>query len=434
MPNMKSESINTRWNYLIKGVFLIILAVYWWERMRGPGWGDSLLFIVSSLEGFSWSVNATGHFLYDNLNVLFVFLIPWVEPAALLTVISILYAMLTLVRIYQTAFILTENSFAAILATIGLAFSFTFWRQVEQVEVYTCACFLVTSAAYSILSDTKSGTYNNIIASGCWMGLAILVHIQTILLLPFYLLYIFQAWSKNRRQASISLIAVLFPFMLLIIPAIILSDYTIGSVFFGFNFQDEVLNFGFRSILTGTILSIAYVLYSFHIHIIAVVFGFVICFRNSARMFVLIMTGIIPVWVFALRYTVSDQYVFFLNAYIFLAIISTYGYDTLIQLIKGTRWKAVLLVLALLSSPVVYAVSLRVALHIPQIQGFHKHKEYKGGLSYFMWPGLRKTPEIFPVFRRQMQTGIPADIIDQELWNRLYNHALNYQKLIEERK
>ncbi|MFC1541463.1 protein O-mannosyl-transferase family [Candidatus Latescibacterota bacterium] len=434
MLNMNDVPISKRQEYLIIGVFVIIPIVYWWERIRGPGWGDSLMFIVSALEGFSWSVNATGHFLYDNINVVFVRLVPWIEPVTLLTAITILFAFLTLIRIYQTAVILTENSFAAILATIGLAFSFIFWRQAEQVEVYTCSSFFTASAAYYILSDTKSGTYHNIIKSGCWIGLATLVHIQTVLFLPFYLVYIFQALGKNRLKIFLSLIAVLLFFLLLVIPAIVLPDYTLSSIFFGFRFRGEVLNINILSILKGFLLSIAYALYSFHIHIIALTLGFALCLRNSKRVFTLIMTGIIPIWMFAMRYLVSDQYVFFLNAYIFLALLCAYGYDTLSRLIMGEKARAVLLAIVLISSPIVYATSLHIANHITQLHGFQKQKEYKGGLDYYLWPGLRKIPDFFTFYGRQTQTGIPPAIIEQELWDRLSKHTIKYQALMKERK
>ncbi len=430
------SSLPLRQRFLIKGVFALIVMVYWVERSRGPGWGDSLAFIFSALEGFSWSVNATGHFLYDNLNAGLVAFIPWADPVAMLTAVSLLFGLLTLVRIFQTSYLLTENSLAALLATIGFAFSFTFWRQVEQVEVYTCASFCTASAIHCMLADTNSGSYRNLMATGWWMGLAILVHIQTVLLFPLFFIYLFGAGAEHRRGISLSLLAVAACFMLLMIPALLLSEYTPSAVFFSFGFREEVMNFSIRSIVAGSLVSIAYAAYAFHVHLFAVILGFAGCLRRSPRVIVLTIAGIVPVWLFAMRYPVSDQYVFFLNSYLFIAILSAYGYDAITSRITGQWGRTVLVALAITASPIIYSASCRVISPLPvtRIQEFHQRKAYKGGLSYYLWPGLRTVPEFFIRFEQHLQSDIPPDNIERELWDRLYLHALNYRSLMQERE
>ncbi|MFC1485960.1 hypothetical protein ACFL55_02925, partial [Candidatus Latescibacterota bacterium] len=256
---------------------------------------------------------------------------------------------------------------------------------------------------------------------------------QTVLLLPLYIFYLIRAWGDKRRQVMLSASAVAASVLLLSVPASLLADYTVSSVFLGFGFHEEVFDISISSILTGIVVSIAYALYSFHVHVFAIGYGFIRSRNNAPRIFTLVLVGIIPVWLFAMRYPVSDQYVFFINAYLFLSIISAYGYDALTELVTGRWGRAVLLALALAASPITYETTLRIANHIPRLEGFRQQKAYKGGLEYYLWPGLRTIPDFFTLFRKQEETGIPPDNIERELWDRLSNNAREYYLLLEKR-
>ncbi len=412
-------------------VFGFIALVYWWERSRGPGWGDSLGFLLSSLQGFSWTVNATGHLLYNTMIVALVKLLPWIDPVPLLTSLSILFALLTLVRIYQTSLVLAESRFAALMGAIAFGLSFTFWRQAEQVEVYTSAIFFTASAIYFMLADTKTGTYRHVIAAGVWLGLAVLVHIQTVLLIPLYILYLIRARQVTNEMgpALVSIGAVGAAFLLLIFPAFLLPRYTVASVFFDFNFRDEVVRFSIPGILAGFGVSIAYLVYSFHVHLAAAAAGFLACRRTVPQVFSFIMVGIVPIWVFAMRYPVTDQYVFFLNAYLFVAIFAAYGYKILINALPGKFAQAAVLIFALAASPAVYEAALVAAIRIPRLAGFHDGRAYKGGLAYYLRPGLRTGPIFDPADPDWAETGMPV-----ELHDRLVRNMRDYANLLERRR
>ena len=89
--------------------FTIITLIYLLLQNKTAGWGDSLPILFYSLEGFSWSVNATGHFLYINFNALIVKLLHFIDPLRLLTLTSIIFSVFCLIRIYKIVKLLTKS-------------------------------------------------------------------------------------------------------------------------------------------------------------------------------------------------------------------------------------------------------------------------------------------------------------------------------------
>ena len=100
-------------------VLLAVASLYWYGRNRSPGWGDSLGFLVSALEGPSWSVNATGHFLYDNINVMLVSLFSAADPVSILTAASLASALATVVIVYRAVERLTGSQPASACGVPG---------------------------------------------------------------------------------------------------------------------------------------------------------------------------------------------------------------------------------------------------------------------------------------------------------------------------
>lgn len=140
-------------------IFSIITGMYLLFQNKTAGWGDSLPFLFFSIQGFSWSVNATGHFLYVNFNSLLITLFPFIDPIQLLTLSSIIFSVLTLFRIYQVVNLLTRNNTAALFSVITMSFSFTFWRQAEIIEVYSPYNFIVANVIYYIMEDLYQTTF-----------------------------------------------------------------------------------------------------------------------------------------------------------------------------------------------------------------------------------------------------------------------------------
>lgn len=112
----------------------------------------------------------------------------------------------------------------------------------------------------------------------------------------------------------------------LFIPVIFFKVHTLSSIFFDFHFKSDVLNINIATMIHGFIISFFYALYNFHVFLLFIVHGLIVCCEKAKNIVVILCSIIIPVWFFTLRYTISDNYVFYLNAYIVLSIISGYSY------------------------------------------------------------------------------------------------------------
>lgn len=414
-------------------VFLLIGAVYWFERGRNPGWGDSLGFLVSALKGFEWSVNATGHFLYNTLNVLLLRLFPVVDPVTLITASSIVFSIVTLWQIYRTALLVTGDSTASLAGTLILAFSFTFWRQAVSIEVYPLHLVFVATFLREITRDIINANRHHADLIGIVIGLALFVHIQTILLLPAFA---FWRFSRGRTQLSETLRStcwIVAAFLLLIIPAAVRPELTVKSVFFDFHFAKQVFALDLRTLITGFVKSMVYLIYNFHLFLPLIVLGAKSMYRQHHSLFIMYAWVIIPVWGFAFRYPISDNYVFFIPAYLVFALAGASGFSVLLDLCRSRKLLLYIVIAsAVVLSPGVYWAVAHSVHIIPSARTMFLPVRYKGGAAYYLWPGMRQTPDPLILVRRQYPGGERPSDVDNTDWEHIYPLAVNYLGKIRE--
>lgn len=369
--------------------YLVLSAVavqYLLTRNPHVNFGDSLGFLVFATEGWDLNTNATSHFLYNNLNHLVILLFPNWDPVRLLTGLSTTYAILTLIQVYRAALLLHPNRLAAALATAVFGLGFTCWRQAVIIEVYSLNSLLVASMILHMLQSRGGESKDQILTVSFWYGLALLTHIQNILLLPAYLLFIWYRSVQSRKVTGIGVALLLGISSVLILLPVFLQTHSIASVFFDNQYQDTVLSLNMRDLGMGTLRSLGYLGYNFHIFFLCTGYGIWYLFRQDKKLLASAALFGLPIWLFAMRYNVSDNYVFFLTPYLVLALISTLGFAELLKRIRSSRsW--VLAGSVSLIPAIVYGLILVAALQIPQIQQFDKQAQPKGGLAYYLWPG-----------------------------------------------
>jgi hypothetical protein len=429
MRNSSFRAPNSfRSNGIAAVVFLGIAMVYWHERGRNPGWGDSLGFLNAALEGFSWSVNATGHFLYSAMNAFILRLFPPADPVRLLTAASIGFSLFALWQIFRTALLLTGNPMASLAETLVLAFSFTFWRQAVSIEVYPLHMALVAAFLRETTRDfIDGGGRGHANRIGILLGLALLVHIQTVLLLPAFAFRAFArrgtSWTDTLRAAAWILAA----FLLLVIPAAILPELTVASVFVDFRFSGQVFALNPRILTVGFIKSLAYLLYNFHFFLPLMALGIVRLYRQRRRLFLFYLLIFVPVWGFAFRYPISDNYVFFLPAYLILSLAGATGFSFLFERYPFRRLlPAASIVPAACLSPGVYGLAVLLAGSLPSSRDAFAPAGYKGGAVYYLWPGLRHIPDPLVPVRNQYPGGEKPPEIDSAAWENLYPNGVTY--------
>ncbi|MHB9028655.1 MAG: protein O-mannosyl-transferase family, partial [Candidatus Latescibacterota bacterium] len=398
-----SVSYGLRGRVLTAGVFIGIAAAYWLERGRNAGWGDSLGFLVAALEGFSWSVNATGHFLYSAMNAFLLRLFPAIDPVSLITAASMGFSLAALWQIYRTALLLTGSLTASLAGTLVMAFSFTFWRQAVSIEVYPLQMALLAAFLRETTRDfLAGGNRRHVDRIGITLGLALLVHIQTVLLFPAYAYWCVSRPGAPRTGALRATGWIIAAFLLLVIPAAILPELSMASVFVDFRFAGQVFALDPRILVTGFIKSVVYLVYNFHLFLPVMALGIIHLFRQRRRLFIFYTLIFVPVWGFAFRYPISDNYVFFLPAYLMLALAGASGFALLSDRYRlRKQLTPAILVTAAFLSPGVYRSAVYSAESFPSFREAFAPVRYKGGAAYYLWPGLRHTPDPLILVRRQ---------------------------------
>lgn len=372
--------------------FLWIAGVYLLTRNPHPGFGDSLGFLFYAKSGYDLATNATSHFLYINFAHTLVILFPFVPTILLMSLISLVFALLSLERLYRLARLIGNDLQSSIFAVLVMALSFTWWRQAVVIEVYTFYCFCVLQVWVWVVEDVVSGQYRHMPKVGLGLGLAVLTHIQTILLLPFFFLYLWWGRAKTIQVALSIGLGVALGSVLVVLP-LILHLNPIDAVFFDNHFRGEVLGIDWKNLVMGGFRSVGYLLYNFHFFTPLLVYGLILAWRKERRLVLLLGVASLPIWLFAMRYNVTDNYVFFLLPYFAIVAFSGLSFNHVMTHLKPGLVKTGAFILPFVFSPLVYFFVLKMAHQIPSAQRFAVSKAYKGGMAFYLWPGQSHAPD-----------------------------------------
>ncbi|MEZ4772669.1 MAG: DUF2723 domain-containing protein [Bacteroidia bacterium] len=403
--------------------FLWIAGVYLLTRNPHPGFGDALGFLYHAEKGFDLATNATSHFLYINFAHIVVVLLPFLSTIVVLSLLSVVFGLLSLERLYRLALYICKDRQAARFTVLIIAFSFTWWRQAVVIEVYTFYCFCVLQVWVLVVKDVISGEYRRLPHAGFWMGLSVLAHIQTLLLIPFFLLYLW--WGRsNKKQVALSLgISAALGSVLVVLPLVFHLN-PVDAVFFDNHFRGEVLGIHLRDLIMGSFRSLGYLLYNFHIFIPFLVHGLIVTWRQERKMVQLLGLAALPVWLFAMRYNVSDNYVFFLLPYFALAVFAGMSFRFMVSGIQTGWLRICAIILPFVLSPLIYFFAWKTAEQIPAMQAFANSKAYKGGIAFYLWPGQSQAPDPLRL-AKEIREGKVAPVPDFER----YPMALKYLEI-----
>ncbi|MEL7530609.1 MAG: DUF2723 domain-containing protein [Bacteroidota bacterium] len=382
--------------------YAALLLIYGLSRNPYPEFGDSLGFVYHASIGFDWATNATSHFLYANLNHVLVVLLPFLSPVLVLSLVSLLFGILSVEQLRQLGLSLKLEPAAALFAAAIFALGFSWWRQVVTIEVYSMQLFWVLRMLVLMSRDEEEGIYRR----GWWVsllyGLSLLAHIQNLLLLPLWLYYYWR--GRTRHVSMVSAVLAILLFGVLFISASLRGTNTYAAIFFDRQFQGEVMQFEMLTILKGFARSLGYLAYNFHVFLVPIAWGLWLWLRERKAWILALIGASLLFWGFAMRYNVNDNYVFFLMPYGVLAIAGGLGYQKIAQGRKWEQWGFALSSLSIL----VYLLALFAATQVPELNRWAEPKAYKGGLKYYLYPGRASAPD--PVkLAQQIQNGeIPA--------------------------
>ena len=412
-----------RKNLVVFIAFLIVASLYCYYRSTSIGFGDSLGLMLNAEKGFNPATQANGHFLYQNLLHLFILILPFGTMFFKASLFSIIFSVLTMLMVYKSVKMLTGNYMTGLISATVFALSFVNWRQTEIIEVYTLNNFLFALMLYYVLKDISGGGNRHQKQAAIVFGLAFLAHIQNILLIPFYLLYLWLINKGQLKKCTIPLIITIAIASPLILIPLIFDTNSILSVFFQNNdIGSLVTSLVLKTFITGFIKSIGYFIYNFLLYGFFVIYGLRVVYQKNKSLFWLLLTGILPFWLFAMKFDVPDNYVFFLQANMLCIILG--GYSLSFWLEKVPHYSLLFLVAVFLSFPSIYYFTYTSAEKIPVFKKVEERKAYKGGLKYLLWPGMRNNADLIELSRKIYLSGKKPDSFSEFEWN--YVQAVEY--------
>jgi len=363
-------------------LFFIFLAIYYIGSFTKIPFADCIGFVLDAEKGkFMTVATATTHFLYINTVILIKNLtgLNAIEASRFLIAFS---GAATVSMVYLTVKNITKTEWASVTAAFVFGFSFSFWRNAEIVEVYTYNTLWVSLFFFSIIKSFTENKRNYITAAGIFLGISLWVHIQNILLIPAFLVFLFY-FRNEKKYAYGSLLT----FTLLFASLFILntsqglafsSPYTSDQG----NWVEETFKKNSMQYVKDFFQSFAYLIYNFNVFTFFGVMGAVLLYKSNRKMFFVFLAGSLCVYGFSTFYAVSDNYVFFLPFNLIFALSIGYGLSAP-KYIYFTKISWVCLLI-----PVGYLLSYQIVFATKKGKEFHAFKQYKGGLNYYMLPWM----------------------------------------------
>ncbi len=318
-----------------------------------------------------------------------------IEPAIAITMVSCIAASIAIANIVLIVLLCTRNRWAALIAGSGLMLSHTFWQHATHTESYAIVTALLTGEWLCWIIYFVGGRRSSILGVAFLNGLGVANHLLASLATPVNAIMIIllirrKAIGKRYALAAPALwILGSLPYSLLIITTFLdtgdLSG-TLRSALFG-NYASEVLNT--QNVLKPVLFGIGYWLYNFpNLILLLAIVGL---FRRTymPKIFSRSLKTLLVIYLlFVLRYSVKDQYTFFLPVYALTAIFAGFGFAGFVAESNRKRmrvWTAVCLI-TILWTPAFYVLTASVLEKKQAISSMVGNKPYRNGYKAFFYP------------------------------------------------
>jgi hypothetical protein len=339
--------------------FIIGLAVY--VRTLAPGLlpGDSGEFqILAHRLGHA---HTTGYNVYLILAKL-VTLIPIGEIAYRVNLFSALMAALTLANIYLVARLVGTGRAAAMIGSLALGISATFWSQAVIAEVYTPAAAFSSGILVLVLLwyRTKNPRYLNL--AGILGGLSVGVHASISLFAVGIFVFMLIARPQKFKTWISGVIGALLGLALALV-AFIIVDFNSGyhdsfhtiyqpaaskwdlepqdleapSARFKYLYTAEQWRFAMFNNPTETMPAQAGKFFSnlpndfSWISLGLILLGWVFIFRQDWQIGILLNLSLLAHWIYTFNYNIGDIHVFYISSYLIMAVFLAMGINWILS-------------------------------------------------------------------------------------------------------
>lgn len=372
---------------LVLGFLAILFLI---NRSPFVGFNDGMSFLYSAETGFDLDTNATSHFLYNNLLHILVKLFFFVPPVLLLTLFSILCSILALSQFARIASIFSKSSFAIASLTLILGMAFTFWQQTEVIEVYAFNNLIfLTFVRIGLVDLIENQNRKNAIWLSLILGIGLLTHIQHILSIPFFLIYIWTAKEfSNGKKLAIMLPWMALMSILFILPQV-LKTHSLGAVFVESQFKQDLFGMELKVLLKGIGLGIGMLVYNFGLSLVFVFLGWLKMIKERRNVAYWLLALLLPYAGFAFKYSVNDNHVFFLCAYFVLLLPAVLILERIRLPFKRWFYLGSFALIPIL----MYFTAVNLAPKVGVLAAYDRAKAYKGGVQHLLWPGKSRAKD-----------------------------------------
>ncbi len=319
------------------GVLLALLfaaIVYYGTTAPGVLWQDSGMAQIRVLENDYRGQRglALSHPLFYLLAEAFQKL-PFHDSAYKVNLLAATCGVLTVANLFLLLMLLTRSRLAAVVGALSLLVAHTFWQHSVRAEIYTLTCMLLTAELLCWLQFYRTGFSRWVVLAFFLNGLGCANHLLALLtLLPAGVVCLYLFWQKRFSWPILVCCALVWligagPYEYLIYQELAAGKpiaAVIHSALFGVRWMDDVLNWHLSGpLLRNTILAI---LINFPTAtILLAIFGIRhLAVRESWFGKLLVAVASMHL-IFAMRYTVTDQYTFFITTVVFVALLIGVG-------------------------------------------------------------------------------------------------------------
>ena len=403
MPSLK--------RFWILASFSVLAVIFTLNRSPFVSFHDSLSFLLDAETGFNPATNATSHLVYNNFQHLLLLCFPGQNPVFILTWLSVFSSIFALAIFRKLAEEFTGNWKASILSTLALGLSFSWWQQSEIIEVYSFNSFWVCGWLFLVFKDVQESSGKRLPLSFLFWAISILVHIQNILAFPLFVWYFYRSQVVFSRKILSAIIFLSCISVLFIFPLITQSN-SISAIFFDRHFGKQFEDVGLSSLLKGTGLAIAFLFYNWHFLLILFLGGLFYLKNEKKEINWFLGLVFFPWFLFGLKFRVPDAHVFFITAWIIVALVLCKGISVFLE--KRNKWFPILVIIFSFLSPSFYFLTSRAGKKLNYFKNYNIEKSYKGGSDHVFWPGKSNAIDPLKLCQEKMNSGESTDEIEWE--------------------
>jgi hypothetical protein len=386
MIRLNLERVRTFWPEVF--ALATIIGFYGYHLCPSTFWSDSAAFQAQAYT-LNLGSAAHDHLLYQIINHILVTVFSGTDPALVLNIFSLVAAVLTLCLLHQTLYCLQISRTGRIFTTLLFAVTHTFWRHAVITEVYALTLLLESVAIYFMVRDAVRPVGKQPYFLSLFLSAGCLVHIMQVLLFPGYLVCLRLVRHSSYRQMIYHLLWLGAGPAILVAVALIGGFNSVSAVFFGTPvWHAEIVHLYWLQLGGDLLHAGVYLLYNFTFAAGLVVWGFSRTLRQRRWVPFTIIGA--TIFLFAFRYHVSDQYVFYLPFYYICALWLACGWEAMAARWRKVRWllpTAGLIIAVHLAVYTTVPVLLAHSTH-PQARAMEYKSAYKGGWRYYLFPGL----------------------------------------------